>query len=108
VPITDVLAIYIDDRRLDLQRDKRSRGRMTQLNTSWGTNILAEVDGANCLAYAKLRGHRGADRRELQDLKATITYRRKLGLYREFVDVLLPATGQAAHPLPCAPRGGQG
>ena len=95
IKIVDVLTIYVDDRPEELRADKRFQGRIERVADWWGLKTLAEVDGFNCLAYAKSRGYRGSARRELEDLKAAITYHRKLGLHRAFVDVLLPPKGEA-------------
>ena len=92
--IVDVLSIYVDDRSEEVRADKRFQGRIERLADWWGRKKLAEVDGFNCLAYAKARGYRGSARRELEDLRAAITYHRKLGLHRAFVDVLLPPKGE--------------
>lgn len=92
--VTDVLSIFIDDRR-DRQVNKTQFDRrMTRLATWWTSKTLADVRGDTCRDYEKHKGNKGGTRRDLEDLRAAINHHAKEGLHRGVVRITLPPRGQ--------------
>lgn len=93
--VAEVLAIYDADNR-DSQVNKRTYdGRIKRLNDWWGGMKLADINGQSCRDYVKARGKPGGARRDLEDLRAAVTYHAKEGMHRGIVRVSLPEKGAA-------------
>lgn len=97
ISVSDVISIYMDDRGpgedADPVQRKRFAGRVHRLNEFWGTKTLAEVTGATCREYVRVRGKPGGARRDLEDLRAAISYHQAEGFHRGEVVVVLPEKG---------------
>jgi integrase len=108
-----VLSIYLDDKKDEIVRIKKTVERVMILVDFWGTKTLADVNGKSCRDYvaqrikqpirsarpdktgrpARLVSKQGA-RRELEDLRAAINHHRKEGLCNQVVEVTLPERGK--------------
>lgn len=95
IKVADVLAIYSSDVAVRHARPKEALARIDRLLDWWAERRLSEVTGRTCRLYAGERGSPAAARRELEDLRAAITYHRREGLCREVVEVVLPEKSQA-------------
>jgi integrase len=83
------LTLYIKERVPKHADPKKTDSRIGFLETFWSGKMLSEVTGATCRAYARTRPGQAA-RRELEDLRAAITYHRREGLHDRIVSVVLP------------------
>lgn len=93
ITVAEVIRVFVDD-CFDKQVNQRTfKGRMIRLNEWWGPKKLAEVNGQTCREYVASRGSPGGARRDLEDLRAAITYHAKEGLHRGEVRVSLPEKG---------------
>lgn len=107
IRIADVIAIYLTDVVPGQARPEKAAERAGRLLKWWGEKTLADVNGANCRAYAAARegqgpavkggrkGSGGGARRDLQDLSAAIGHHHAEGFHREDVKVILPPKGDA-------------
>lgn len=98
IPIADVLIVYAkahEDKQPSPESAKKWRARLSRLNDFWGAHKLSEINGDTCKAYVEQRGSDGGARRDLEDLRAAITYHAKKTLHRGVVLVSLPAKGEA-------------
>ncbi len=112
--IADVLAIYLSDVAPRHAREDETKQRVLALDAWWADKTLAEVNGANCRAYAAHRVAQpwksakpsktktaprmvtlAAARRELEDLRSAINHHRREGLCSEVVSVVLPPKADA-------------
>jgi len=73
IKVAHVLAIYSTDKGMHQARPKEVLGRIERLGEFFGDKTLSEINGTLCRQYAEQRG-RAAGRRELEDLRAAITY----------------------------------
>ena len=89
-----MIGIYLRDKAEGQARPKDVASRAEKLLEFWGEKTLDQVTGATCREYVQERSKVAAARRELDDLKAAITYHRKEGLCREVVEVVLPEKGE--------------
>jgi len=94
VAMADVLAIYATDVAKSHARPHETGARIERLLGWWGDKMLSAVTRSTCQQYAEFRGTSSA-RRELEDMRAAITYHRKEGLCREVVEVTLPKKANA-------------
>lgn len=110
--VTDVLAIYAEDKAKKHARADKTMQRLLQLGEWWEGKALAEVNGRTCRAYTKWRcaqpwksakpdvtgvkprmvSEQGV-RRELEDLRAAVNYHRHEGYCRQVIEVPLPDKG---------------
>ncbi|GGE36072.1 hypothetical protein GCM10007276_11930 [Agaricicola taiwanensis] len=94
VMMADVLAIYASDVAPNHARPHETGARIGELLKWWGDKRLSDVTRSTCQQYAAHRGNSSA-RRELEDMRAAITYHRREGLCREVVEVTLPRKAEA-------------
>ena len=97
IKVADVLNIYDEDRGpgpdVEATQRKRFKARILRLNEFWGSKTLAQVTGATCREYVRVRGKPGGARRDLEDLRAAISYHQAEGFHRGEVVVVLPPKG---------------
>ena len=89
VPVADVLNIYLKEKVPNQARPKETAQRALKLIGFWGDKMLDEVNEGTCRRYAATRP-KAAARRELEDLRAALTYHFKQGLCLERAPVWLP------------------
>jgi integrase len=114
--IADVCAVYLRDKAPDHKRPEKTAERFVQLLEWWGDKVLEDINGRSCRDYvawrcsmprkasrphvtgnpARMVTPAGA-RRELEDLRAAVTYHRREGYHREEVIVTLPRRGAPRH-----------
>jgi len=112
VLIADVFSIYLEDKKNEIVRIKKTIERVMILAEWWGTKTLGDVNGKSCRDYvawriqqpirsarrditgrpARLVSKQGV-RRELEDLRAAINHHRREGLCNQVVEVTLPERG---------------
>lgn len=95
IPVADVVALYAGDKAKRHSRPKETADRLDRLLDFFIGKTLADVNGDLCRNYAAHRGHDGAARRELEDLRAAINYHRREGLCSAVVEIVLPPKGEA-------------
>jgi integrase len=90
IPVADVLGLYARDIAPTHTRPHETAARIAQLIAFFGNDLLSNLNGTRCRAYAAQRAGKSAARRELQDLRAAINHHRREGLCSEVVGVWLP------------------
>lgn len=103
IKIADVIGIYLDDVAPGLARPEKAGERAERLLEFFGHRRLDEISPPLCREYEAWRegkgrtnkGTGGGARRDLEDLRAAITYHHKKALHREVVYVTLPERGEA-------------
>lgn len=94
IMVADVLNLYAQAVGSRVSRPEALGGRVMALLDFFGSMTLAEVNSRVCAAYAIHRGSEAAARRELEDLKAAISYHRREGLSTAVIPITLPAKGK--------------
>ncbi|HEX2554186.1 MAG TPA: site-specific integrase [Microvirga sp.] len=89
-----MLSVYLDEVVPKQASPARVAARITRLIDWWGAKLLSEVTPATCRAYAAER-KRGGSRRDLEDLRAAINHHAKRELHTGYIEVELPAKGEA-------------
>lgn len=84
------MSIYASDRSEGIIRPKELGQRVDAILDFFETKTLADINGAQCRAYARQRGSDSMARRELEDLRAAINHHRKEGLCNAIVEIVLP------------------
>jgi integrase len=95
IEVADVISIYLDEVAPGQAKPHTAAARAKRLLGFFGRLSVADVTRRRCQEYAKHRGNNGGARRDLQDLGAALTYARRVGLYREVIDIWTPAAGPA-------------
>jgi integrase len=92
--VADVLSIYADDCAPKQEAARRKFDqRIGRLNDFFGGDVLANINGERCRAYAAWRGNAGGSRRDLEDLRSAINHHADEGFHRSIVRVALPRKG---------------
>lgn len=94
VSIADVLSVYLDEVVPKQARPAKVASRIGRLLDWWGSKKLSDVGPGTCRDYTA-KGRRGGSRRDLEDLRAAINHHAKRELHKGYVEVELPAKGQA-------------
>jgi integrase len=98
IDISDVLAIYHEDRREAFETDlykRRFDARINRLNEFFGGTMLGSLTAKLCSDYAKKRGNTGGARRDLEDLRAAIGHHASENLHHAVINVTLPPKGES-------------
>jgi len=95
IPVADVIALYGSEIAAGHARPEETAKRLDSLLEFFGADTLADINGDRCREYAKKRGHNGASRRELEDLRAAINHHRHEGHCSAVVEIVLPPKGEA-------------
>jgi len=92
IKIAQVLGIYSTDKAMKQARPGEVLSRIERLNEFFGDRTLSEINGHLCRQYAGKRAKPVA-RRELEDLRAAITYHYREGYCTTLTPVVLPEKG---------------
>lgn len=96
--ISDVLAIYYEDKIGDFQDEIQKRrfiSRIKRLTVYFGRHMLGDMTTKLTQGYEKKRGKSGGARRDLEDLRAAINHHAGENLHHGVVKVKLPEKGEA-------------
>jgi integrase len=93
--ISEVLAIYDQDKGGENNPDKNLSGHIERLNEFWGDKYLIEVNPKTCRDYVATRPGIGGARRDLEVLRAAINNHSGQNLHFGTVNVTLPAKGES-------------
>jgi integrase len=94
VKVATVIALYAQDKAVNVARPKEAIARISRLNDFFGDEPVSAITPTLCRAYANERGSEQAARRELEDLRAAIRYAFKSRLLTVTVPVDLPDKAQ--------------
>jgi integrase len=92
IKIAQVLAIYSTDKVMRQARPKEVLSRIERLGEFFGDRTLAEMSGHLCRQYVAHR-NKPVARRELEDLRAAITYHYREGYCTTLTPIVLPEKG---------------
>ncbi len=90
VPVAEVLAHYLSQRKAGARRPKELAARIDALLDWWGDKTLDDITTKTCGAYAASRSTPTAARRELEDLRAAVNMAIADSVTRHAVKVTLP------------------
>jgi hypothetical protein len=98
VYVADALALYAAEKmkpRLTPQRTREFEAKVANLGGHLGALTLNQLDAAVCTRYTRTRGTDAAARRELEDLRAAVTYYCKRKRIPNPAEIVLPERGDA-------------